>query len=275
MNSWGTARRARWASRSAARTVSSSQLSVTMLTPWLLILDGPGLAAEDGDQVRRTPQPFQAAGPRRADAADGHAQSHADLRVSGRRVADEHRQQLMANRRQLGERRPERRVTFRLDDLLLDHRVGIVRWHLVLGRQDRVVMPPCCPQNAQTFTLGRGRQPARQRRWLAQVPDLFHQQQPDGLADVVNVRAAQLVADADGPHQRGIPLDELTPRLPVAVAYPGDQGNDRRVVAHACPLQGRRPGLAASVTLCTWHLAGYSSFAVSPNPLVRSGLAAG
>jgi len=53
-----------------------------------------------------------------------------------------------------------------------------------------VVIPPPCPQNAQTFTPGRGGQPAGQRRRLAELPDLLDQQQPDALAYVVDVLAA-------------------------------------------------------------------------------------
>ena len=53
MNSGGTARWARRACCSAARTSSSSQPLVTLLTPWLLNLDiVPRLIAEDGGQMR-------------------------------------------------------------------------------------------------------------------------------------------------------------------------------------------------------------------------------
>src|ERR1039457_6158268 len=74
--------------------------------------------------------------------------------------------------------------------------------------------------------------PARQGRRLAEATDLLDQQQPDALANVVDILTVQLVANADGPHQRGVPLDEFIPRPLVAVAHASDQGNDRRVVAH-------------------------------------------
>jgi tetratricopeptide (TPR) repeat protein len=42
----------------------------------------------------------------------------------------------------------------------------------------------------------------------------------------------QLVADADGPHQGRVPLDEFIPRPLLTVTRAGNQGNDRWVVAH-------------------------------------------
>src|SRR5215475_13513435 len=89
-NSGGTARRARTASLSAARSVSSSsQPLATMLTPRLHDLDVLGLVGEDGDQMLRTAQPVQAAGTHRPDAAHRHAQCRADICVGGRRIAHE------------------------------------------------------------------------------------------------------------------------------------------------------------------------------------------
>src|SRR5208282_3900428 len=65
---------------------------------------------------------------------------------------------------------------------------------------------------------------------------------PDTLANVVDVLTVQLVAEADVPHQRRVPLDDLVPCLLVAVAYAGDQGYDRRVVMHTpSPRLYRRP----------------------------------
>jgi len=68
--------------------------------------------------------------------------------------------------------------------------------------------------------------PAGQRGGHAQVPELLHQEQPHGLADVVDIGAVQLVAVADGPHQRGIAPHELVPGVLVAVAGPFDQPDD-------------------------------------------------
>src|SRR2546423_11836107 len=221
-NSGGTSRRACTACLSAARSVSSAQLLATMLTPRLPDLDVLGLVAENGDEMLRMAQPVQAAGPHRADAAHRHTQCRADVYVGGRRITHKHREQLMADPRQLGERGPERGIAFRCDDLLLDRRGGRIWWHLVLRRQTRVFMSAYCPQHPQAFAFGRCRQPARQCRWLAPPPHPLHQQQPDVLADVSNVLTAQLVAGADGPHQRGGPLDELIPRILVAAAPTGD-----------------------------------------------------
>src|SRR5262252_9103156 len=84
-NSGGMLRRARTASLSAARSVSSSsQPLATVFTPRLLHPDVLGLVGEDGDQMPRTAQPVQAAGTHRSDAAHRHAQSRADVDIGGR-----------------------------------------------------------------------------------------------------------------------------------------------------------------------------------------------
>jgi len=78
-------------------------------------------------------------------------------------------------------------------------------------------------------------------RRLAEAADVLDKQQPDVLADVVDVLAIQLVLQADGPHKRGVALDELVPRRLVALADAGDQGSDRRVIAHRVSFPGRGP----------------------------------
>src|SRR5689334_10254705 len=100
MNHEGTAWRALIASLSALRSRSSSQ----SLRTWLASpnVDLCLTLAERGEGTRPA-QPVQAAGTLRPDAADRYAELRVDLRVRVRRVADEHRQQPLAARWQLGE----------------------------------------------------------------------------------------------------------------------------------------------------------------------------
>lgn len=53
------------------------------------------------------------------------------------------------------------------------------------------------------------------------------------VADLVGISAVQPVAAADGPHERGVPLDEVIPRWLVAVCGPYHQARDRPVIAHS------------------------------------------
>jgi hypothetical protein len=82
------------------------------------------------------------------------------------------------------------------------------------------------------FLLGRGGQPAGKRGQIAHFAELICELEPDGLADIGGVGAAQLVPAADRPDQRGVPLDEGLPRLLVAVCGAGHQGISRRVIGH-------------------------------------------
>src|SRR5580698_8508615 len=82
------------------------------------------VAPAAGDDGVRAAQPFQAAGSLGADAADRDVQFRADLRVGAGRVGHEHGQELLAARRELGERRAPGRVPFGGKDLLLDRRVA-------------------------------------------------------------------------------------------------------------------------------------------------------
>src|SRR5215469_18178988 len=104
-NSGGTACRARSACCSAARSSSSLQLLATVVTFRCLCLsDDVGVVAEEGAQLRRAPQPLQAAGASRAHAADRDAQFRADVRIAMRRFTDQQRQQLTATARKVSER---------------------------------------------------------------------------------------------------------------------------------------------------------------------------
>src|SRR5580700_9233638 len=91
-NQAGTACRAVTASRSAARSCSSSQLSCTWLASRNVDSDVIGTKRFE---CGRSAQPFQAAGPLRADAADRDAQLRADLRVGVGGLGHQHGQQLL------------------------------------------------------------------------------------------------------------------------------------------------------------------------------------
>src|ERR1017187_2340944 len=67
------------------------------------------------------------------------------------------------------------------------------------------------------------------RHLQRRVTDLIAE---SGLTNVVDILTVQLVADADGPHQGRVPLDEFIPRPLLTVTRAGNQGNDRWVVAH-------------------------------------------
>src|SRR5271165_2146203 len=116
-NQAGTAWLAFIASPRATRSRSSSQSSRT----WLASpdIDLRFVRTEGGEGTGPT-QPVQAAGPLRADATDRDAELGVDFRVGTRRVTHQHRQQLLAARRQLGEGRPQGRVPLRHEDLLID-----------------------------------------------------------------------------------------------------------------------------------------------------------
>src|SRR5215469_3440408 len=119
MNHEGTASRAISAWPNAARSRSSSQSRTWLASPNVDLL----LALSEGGEGVGPAQPLQAAGPLRPDAADRDAELAVDLRVRMRRIADEHRQQPLAARRQLSEGHAQRRVPLGHHDLLLDHRV--------------------------------------------------------------------------------------------------------------------------------------------------------
>src|ERR1700751_5404196 len=137
MNSGGTASSASSAPRSAARSCSSSPMSRTACTSGFAGVSAADLAAFDRNIAERgerggAAQFVQTAGTLRADAADGDRYGGTDLRVRVRWVAEQHRQQLPAPRGQAGKGGAQRGVQFCLDDLLLDHRSGLIREFLVV-----------------------------------------------------------------------------------------------------------------------------------------------
>ena len=128
---------------------------------------------------------------------------------------------------------------------------------------------PRCSQGLAAFVPGGG-EPAMRRGQVADSVKLVHELQPDGLADIAGVGAAQLVPAADGPDQRGAPLDEFIPRLLVAVSGASYQIGDRRVTTHRVSvLSGgcTEPRLAAAmkVDLPAGHTVG-------DHPMGRAGI---
>jgi hypothetical protein len=91
----------------------------------------------------------------------------------------------------------------------------------------------------QAFALGGGGEPARECGRVAEVAKLVHQLQPDALAGVGGVGAGQPVPAADGPNQRGVPLDEGIPRLLVAASGARHQVGERPFAADQARLSGR------------------------------------
>ena len=123
--------------------------------------------------------------------------------------------------------------------------MALGRQQLLVGRLGLIVrdaldfghIPSCarfldCAQGPAAFPPGCGGQPASKRRRVAECFQVFHQLQPDVLADVVGISAANLVPAADGLNERGVPLDQLVPGLLVAVSGTGHQVNDPQVVLH-------------------------------------------
>ena len=68
---------------------------------------------------------------------------------------------------------------------------------------------------------------------IAEGAQLVHELQPDALADILGIGVAQPVPAADGPDQRGVPLHQRVPRLPVAIPGAGHQVGDQRVITPA------------------------------------------
>ena len=107
--------------------------------------------------------------------------------------------------------------------LLVGHGLGVER---VPGR----VRPAGRADQARALPAGGGGEPSGQRGWLADRAQVVHQAQPDALADVVGVGAAEPVLTADRPDQRGVPLDQGIPRALVAASGPGHQVGGPRVI---------------------------------------------
>src|SRR6516165_8428609 len=133
INQAGTASRSFSAWPKAASSRSSSQSRTWLASPYVDLL----LALFEGGKGVGPAQPLQAAGPLRPDAANRDAELGVDLRVGTRRIADEHRQQPLAARRQTGEGHTQRRVSLGHQDLLVDR--GVVH------EKHRVVQPGTQP----------------------------------------------------------------------------------------------------------------------------------
>jgi len=131
-----------------------------------------------------------------------------------------------------GERLAQRGVLLGRQQFLLGRRGLRVRDALSVRHvPGRLRLPRCAP-GPGAFPAGGGGQPAGQRGRLAEFAQVVEELEPDGLADVVGVRAAELGPAADPPDQRGVPLDQGVPRPRVAVGRAVHQGGDPRVVAH-------------------------------------------
>jgi hypothetical protein len=83
------------------------------------------------------------------------------------------------------------------------------------------VCPASRALDSCAFPLGRGGQPPGQRGGIPDLVQVVGELQPDALADVVGVGAAETLPAADGPDQRGVPLDERLPGLLLAVSGAG------------------------------------------------------
>ena len=191
-----------------------------------------GLGPDQGGHRGVAAQPFQAAAAAGPDAADGDAEPGADLGVRYRRVGDQQGQQPLAIGGQVAERGAQRGVPLGHEQLIPGHRGLLVRQLLGVRHLLTCGQPGPGAPDPVAFPLGRGGEPARQRSRFAQVVQLFHQAQPDGLADVLGVGAVQLVPAADRPDQRRIPVDQRVPRRPVAVSGSCHQVDDLRIIAH-------------------------------------------
>jgi hypothetical protein len=176
------------------------------------------LSIQQGGDGRVAAHLVQVAAAGRADAADGDAQLGADVGVRYGRVRDEHGDQLLAVRGQLGERLAQRRMALGRQQLLVGPAGPLVRKAVDVQRIPGRVRYVARAQDAEAFPPGGGGEPAGQRGRLADLVQLVHQAQPDALADVVGVGAAESVPAADRPNERGVPLDEGVPRLLVAVS---------------------------------------------------------
>jgi hypothetical protein len=82
-------------------------------------------------------------------------------------------------------------------------------------------------QDPATFPAGGGGEPAGKRGWIAYGREMTNELEPDVLPDIVGIHLAQPVSAAYRPDQRGISLEELVPRLLVAVPGTCHQCGDR------------------------------------------------
>ena len=116
------------------------------------------------------------------------------------------------------ERFAQRGVALGRHQFLLD-RPGLLVWDVAGVRHiPGAVRSVRCAQDPAAFPPGRGREPAGKCGRIPDCAQVLHQLQPDALANVVGVDAAQPVPVADRPDERGIPVDEGVPRLFIAVS---------------------------------------------------------
>jgi len=99
------------------------------------------------------------------------------------------------------------------------------------------------------FAPGGGGQPAGKRGRVADIVQLIHELEPDALG-VVGV---QPMTAADGPGQRGLPVRQRVPGLPIAVPGPGYQAGDHWVIAPAAGLLVRAGSAAMAFSFLVWR----------------------
>ena len=131
---------------------------------------------------------------------------------------------------EMGVRLAQRRMALGREHFLLGEVDLLIRDFLGVERVDGCVRSACRAHETPALPPGGGSEPSGQRGQLANLAQLIHQLQPDGLAHVVGVGAVEPVLAANRPDQRGVPLDECVPRLCVAVPGARHQVDDYRVI---------------------------------------------
>src|SRR5215467_2802631 len=180
------------------------------------------LVQEVGERLA-TAQLGQAACATRPDSAYWNSKGLAYLGVGHRRFLHEQQQQLTARERQLAEGDEQRPVPLSLDDLFFDHSRRRKRGRHLIGQPLAPALKALIyAQQPQAFPLGGGCQPAGKGVRFADRRQPFNQPEPYVLRHVVDVCALQRVTTADRPHQRREALNELLPRVLVALRSAGD-----------------------------------------------------
>jgi hypothetical protein len=136
---------------------------------------------------------------------------------------------MLARRRQVGERLAQRRLPFSPQQLTIGRRGLLVGDAAGVQPMARRTGSACRAHDPTAFAAGGSGQPAGQRGRVADLADLVHQLQPDGLPGVVGFGAIELVPAADRPHQRGVPIYDGIPRPLVALSRAPRQVSDRHV----------------------------------------------
>ena len=123
-------------------------------------------------------------------------------------------------------------LAFRRQQLLLGRPNLLVGDILIQQLPGRRLRSAGRTHNLVAFPSGRGGQPARKPGRLADRAHVVHELQPGALPDVLGVGVAKPVVSADGPYERGIPLDEDIPRLLVTLSGTRYEVGDKRAIAH-------------------------------------------